>query len=117
MLKLKEFFITSVLLMPAVVVAEAQAPEKPSTLESLIPFLLIFVMMYFLLIRPQVKKTKEHAALMGSLKQGDEVVTSGGLIGRVKSVSSNFIVLDVGMTNLKVLKANVTSITNEPKKT
>ncbi|GIX15006.1 MAG: preprotein translocase subunit YajC [Paracoccaceae bacterium] len=55
-------------------------------LEGLIPFILIFVIMYFLLIRPQQKKIKEHKAMIEALRRGDQVVTQGGLIGKVSKV-------------------------------
>ena len=57
-----------------------------SGLESFIPIILIFVIMYFLLIRPQQKKIKEHKLMVAALKRGDEVITSGGIIGRVERI-------------------------------
>ena len=54
-----------------------------------IPLILIFVIFYFFLIRPQQKKVKEHKAMVQSLKRGDKVVTSGGIIGRVERVMEN----------------------------
>ena len=51
-----------------------------------IPLILIFVIFYFFLIRPQQKKLKEHKAMVASLKRGDEVITSGGMIGRIDKV-------------------------------
>ena len=53
---------------------------------QILPFILIFAIMYFLLIRPQQKKVKEHKALVEAIKKGDEVVTQGGLIGKVTKV-------------------------------
>ena len=53
---------------------------------SLLPFVLIFVIMYFLVLRPQQKRVKEHAELVKNLRRGDTVVTSGGLIGKVTKV-------------------------------
>lgn len=91
------------------------AAAQPSLIESLVPFLLIFVMMYFLLIRPQMKKAKGQASLISSLKAGDEIVTSGGLIGRIKTVAETFVVVDMGTTNLKVLKDNISRLTNPTK--
>ena len=88
--------------------APAAAKAQPTLIENMIPFLLIFVLMYFLIIRPQVKKSKEHQKLMEGLQIGDEVVTTGGLIGRIRSVSDTFIVLDLGSTTVKVLKDNIT---------
>jgi len=54
-----------------------------------VPLILIFVIMYFLLIRPQQKKMKEHQALVAGLRRGDEVVTQGGLIGKVSKVKDD----------------------------
>ena len=92
--------------------AEASPPGKqPSALESMIentfPLLLIFVMMYFFMIRPQANKAKEQAALLKNLKPGDEIVTSGGIIGRVRSVAEAFISIDSGGSHMKVLKEHV----------
>jgi preprotein translocase subunit YajC len=53
---------------------------------TILPFILIFAIMYFLLIRPQQKKVKEHKALVEAVKKGDEVVTQGGLIGKITKV-------------------------------
>ncbi len=54
-----------------------------------VPLILIFVIMYFLLIRPQQKKLKEHKAMVEALRRGDQVVTQGGLIGKVAKVKDN----------------------------
>ena len=67
--------------------------------------------MYFLIIRPQVKKTKEHTDLLQGLKPGDEIVTSGGIIGKIRSNSGDFVSLDVGSTTLKVMKENIAGLT------
>lgn len=82
--------------------------KQPSMLESMIPFGFILIIMYFLIIRPQAKKAKEHTSLLDSLKPGEEIVTSGGIIGKVKSVSPDFITIDVGSTTLKVVKDSIT---------
>jgi preprotein translocase subunit YajC len=55
-------------------------------LTSLLPFVLIFVIMYFLILRPQQKKVKDHQAMIGSLRRGDQVTLSGGVIGRITKV-------------------------------
>ncbi len=60
--------------------------EGPSAFGQLIPLLLIIAIMYFLLIRPQQKKAKEHQAMVAALKRGDRVITQGGLIGKVTKV-------------------------------
>lgn len=63
--------------------AEAAAPAAGSPLASMLPLVLVFFVFYFLLVRPQQKRMKEHQALLGALKKGDEVVTGGGLVGRI----------------------------------
>lgn len=89
---------------------------QPSVFETLvIPLAFFFLIMYFLLIRPQSKKAKEHANMMNNLKSGDEVVTTGGLIGRIKSISDTFVTIDVtANTAVKVLKSHI-SATTKPK--
>ena len=67
--------------------AQAAGGGDPnSMLMSLLPFALIFVIMYFLILRPQQKKVKDHAELVKNIRRGDTVITSGGLIGRVTKV-------------------------------
>jgi preprotein translocase subunit YajC len=68
---------------------------------SLIPLVLIFVIFYFLLIRPQQKKAKEHKAMIASLKKGDKIVTSGGIYGVIEAVSANTVTVKVS-ENVKV---------------
>ncbi|OQW57025.1 MAG: preprotein translocase subunit YajC [Proteobacteria bacterium SG_bin9] len=64
----------------------AGAGDTSSMLMSLLPFALIFVIMYFLILRPQQKKIKDHNELVKNLRRGDTVVTSGGLVGKVTKV-------------------------------
>jgi preprotein translocase subunit YajC len=72
-------------------------------LGMLLPIVLIFVIMYFLMIRPQQKKHREHQAMLGSLKKGDRVITTGGLLGTVLNIKEkeNIVVLKLG-ENIKV---------------
>ena len=58
----------------------------PNMLTSLLPFVLIFVIMYFLILRPQQRRVKQHAELVKNVRKGDTVITSGGLVGRVTKV-------------------------------
>ena len=69
--------------------AQAAGGDTASALTSLIPFILIFGIMWFLLIRPQQKKMKEHRQMVDNLKRGDQVVTSGGLIGKITKVKDD----------------------------
>jgi preprotein translocase subunit YajC len=67
-----------------------------------VPLILIFVIMYFLLIRPQQKKVKEHQAMISALRRGDEVVTAGGLIGKITKVKDDAEVEVELVTGMKV---------------
>ena len=68
--------------------AQAGAPAQPSLMAQLLPLLLLGVLFYFMLIRPQMKRNKEHRELVGGLSKGDEIVSSGGLAGRVTEVAT-----------------------------
>ncbi len=75
--------------------AMAQDGGEPSVLASFIPLILIVVIFYFLLIRPQMKRSKQHRELVAGLKVGDEVVTAGGLLGRVGEVGDSFLTVEI----------------------
>jgi len=62
---------------------------------GLLPILLMFVVLYFLMIRPQMKRAKEHKAMIEALQKGDEVVTSGGMVGRVAKVGDGYVTLEI----------------------
>lgn len=70
-------------------------------ISSLLPLVLIFVIFYFLLIRPQQKKAKEHRQMVENLKKGDKIITSGGIYGVVDNVGANTIILKIA-ENVKV---------------
>ena len=81
-----------------------------------IPLILIFVIFYFFLIRPQQKKIKEHKLMVSSLKRGDDVVTSGGIIGKVEKVYDDDKV-DISISDnvsVKIIKSTVQSLLNNP---
>lgn len=95
---------------------EAQKTAQPSMMEMLIMPLGFLFIMYFLIIRPQQRKAKEHSNLLGNLKAGDEVITSGGLIARVKSVADSFVTVEIAPnTNVKVTKSSILSLTKAEK--
>lgn len=72
------------------------APAAPAgDLMSFLPMIIIFVLFYFMLIRPQMKQAKEQKAMIDALKAGDEVATSGGIIGKVTKVSDSFISVQI----------------------
>ena len=76
------------------VIAQA-APGEGNALVGMLPIILMFVILYFLMIRPQMKRQKEHRKLVENLAKGDEVITTGGLLGRITKVSDNYISMEV----------------------
>ncbi len=75
--------------------AQAAGAAQPNALMQMLPLVLIFVVFYFLLIRPQTKRAKEHRAMVAALAVGDEVVTGGGLLGKVTEVSDQFLTVEI----------------------
>ena len=69
---------------------------------SFVPIILIFAIMYFLMIRPQQRKVKEHKAMVEAVRRGDQVVTSGGLIGKVVKVADGEVEVELPPSNVKV---------------
>jgi preprotein translocase subunit YajC len=69
--------------------------DMASSLGTLLPLVLMFVVLYFVMIRPQMKRQKEHRAMIEALAKGDEVATAGGLIGKVTRLGDNFIGLEL----------------------
>jgi len=67
----------------------------PSQLISFLPLVLVFIIFYFLLIRPQQKKSKEHQQMLSKLKKNDEVMTSGGIYGKVTALTDNIVTLEI----------------------
>ncbi|PPE66626.1 preprotein translocase subunit YajC [Caldimonas caldifontis] len=83
-------------------ISEAFAQAAPaaqggteSTLLSLLPLVLMFVVLYFIMIRPQMKRQKEHKAMVEALAKGDEVVTAGGLLGKIAKLGESYLHVEV----------------------
>jgi len=82
--------------------AYAQAQDAaPGGLMSFLPLIVIFAVFYFMLIRPQMKRAKEHKQLVSQLAKGDEVITNGGLLGKITDVSDSFVTLELA-DNIKI---------------
>ena len=78
---------------------------------QIMPLVLIFFVFYFLIIRPQQNKVKEHAAMVAAVKKGDEVVTQGGLIGKVSKVSDEEGTIDFGNNvNIRAVKTTLAHV-------
>lgn len=78
---------------------------------QLLPFILIFVVFYFLLIRPQQQRVKKHREMVESLRRGDEVVTSGGLIGKITRVADNELTVELAQgVRVKVVRHTISEV-------
>jgi preprotein translocase subunit YajC len=75
--------------------AAAAGGDLQSTVMSMLPLVLMFVVLYFVMIRPQMKKQKEHKAMIDALTKGDEVVTAGGVLGKVSKMGESYVGLEV----------------------
>ncbi len=87
-----------------------------SALVQFLPLVLIFVVFYFLLIRPQQKKQKDHRTMLGALRRGDRIVTGGGILGAVsKVVSPEEVEVDIASgVRVRVLRSTITSVLAKP---
>ena len=91
--------------------AHADALGFGGNLTSFLPLVLMFVVMYFLMIRPQQKRAKEQRAMMDALTKGDEVVTAGGMLGRVSKVVDAYVTIEVATgTEITVQKSAITTL-------
>jgi preprotein translocase subunit YajC len=102
-MEILDFFIAS---------AHAQdAVTQPGGLMSFLPLIIIFVIFYFLLIRPQMKRAKEHKNLVANLNTGDEVVTNGGLLGKITKVGESFVTVELAENvRVRIQKHAVASV-------
>jgi preprotein translocase subunit YajC len=75
--------------------APAAGGDLQSSLTGMLPLVLMFVVLYFVMIRPQMKKQKEHRAMIDALAKGDEVVTAGGVLGTVSKIGDNYVGLEI----------------------
>jgi preprotein translocase subunit YajC len=95
-----------VLISPAY--AQAPAAGGDAGLMSFLPIILMFVLLYFLMIRPQMKRAKEHKKLLDELQKGDEVVALGGVLGKIIELSEQYVTLEIaGNTQIVVQRPSV----------
>ena len=94
--------------------AQAPAAADPGlmgNLSTFLPLILMFVVMYFLMIRPQQKRAKEQRSMMDALAKGDEIITAGGILGRVSKVTDTYVTLEVASnTEIVVQKNSITTL-------
>ncbi len=109
------FFIASAI---AADITTSAATQPPSLLMNIMPFIMIFLVCYLLIIRPQMKKQKEHQTMISSIHRGEKVVTGGGIIGTVVKVEdddSDILHVEIAPNvKIRVIKSTVTSIVSRP---
>jgi preprotein translocase subunit YajC len=99
---------------PLYIAQAAPAPAAPSLFGSLMPIILLFAAMYFLMIAPQRKKQKAHEKMLSELKTGDEVVTNGGIFGQITNVKDDRFVIRVSdNTKIEVGKSFISTVLNK----
>ncbi len=99
--------------MPFISSAFAQSPTTASQsgLMSFLPLIAMFAVLYFIMIRPQMKRHKEHRTMLAALAKGDEVTTGGGLVGKVAQVGETYIHLEIAQgVEITLQKSAVTAI-------
>ncbi|MEP6898511.1 MAG: preprotein translocase subunit YajC [Rhodanobacter sp.] len=96
---------------PVIAQAAAAQPAGGGGMQMIIMMVVLFGLMYFMMIRPQMKRQKEHRALIAGLSKGDEVVTNGGIAGRVDEVGETFITVEIAANvTVKVQKGSVSQV-------
>lgn len=98
------------LLSVAWAAAEA-TPKEPHFVEKMMPLLFIFLLFYFLLLRPMQKKQKNHQTLVNQLKKGDSVITSSGILGIIYGLTDKFVTLEVSdNVRIRILRSQIASL-------
>ena len=87
--------------------AQGAAGSTEQQLFSFLPIILMFVVLYFLMIRPQMKRAKETKAMLEALQKGNEVVTAGGIVGRIIKVGDGYVTLEVARAGNEAIEMNV----------
>ena len=91
--------------------APAAAQQQPGLLEALFPFIILFIVFYFLLIRPQSKRAKEHKAMVSALSKGDEIISQGGVYGKITEVSEDYLQVEIAdNVEVKLQRAAIASL-------
>lgn len=97
--------------------AGAATAEKPSFLLQMFPFIALFFIFYFFIIRPQAKRQKLQQEFLTTLKRGDEVLTSGGILGTIEGLTDKFVTLEVASgVRIRVLRSQVSGTVKEVEK-
>jgi preprotein translocase subunit YajC len=91
--------------------AYAQAAGGDPGFMGLLPIVLMFVLLYFLMIRPQMKRAKDHKQMVEALQKGDEVITAGGVVGRISRMTDGYVILEIAAnTEISVQRTAVQTL-------
>ena len=105
---MKRYLILLPFLTPVMAMAQTATPQQPGMLEALFPFVIMFVILYFVLLRPQMRKQKEHQSFVTSIKRGDEIITQTGILGRIEGLTEQFVTLEIADgVRIKMLRSQV----------
>lgn len=104
------------------IIQQAQASDKvakkPTIIEQFMPFVFIIVIVYFLLIRPNQKRVKKHKEFTQTLKRGDGVLTTGGILGKIDGLADKHVILEISSAaKIRVLRSHISSYSEEQKVT
>jgi preprotein translocase subunit YajC len=90
--------------------------EGGSAFAQFIPIILIFVIFWFLIIRPQQRKAKAHRALVAELKKGDDVITDGGILGTIQKVADDFVTLEIASkVPIRIMRSRISEVVKQGK--
>ena len=110
----ESIFSLFTIFMVSPVWAQAESSEGPGFLMQAFPFLAMFFIFYFLMMRPQIKKQKTHQEFLQKLKKGDRVLTSSGIFGTIEGLTDKYVTLEIADdVNIRVLKAHVSQPVKE----
>ena len=89
-------------------------PATPTALEQFFPFIILGLLFYFLLIRPQQRRNKQHRDFLSKIKRGDEVLTNSGIYGKIEGLTDSFVILEVAENvRIRIAKSQIAAYTGE----
>lgn len=105
---LKFILLSNFVLAQTATTTAPAAGQQPSMLEAVFPFVVMFVILYFMLLRPQMKKQKQQQTFVSSLKRGDEVITHSGILGKIEGLTDQFVTLEIAdSVRIKMLRSQI----------
>ncbi|MEQ1664388.1 MAG: preprotein translocase subunit YajC [Bdellovibrionales bacterium] len=99
---------------PSAFAQTASGAAGPNLMEQMVPFVVIFGIFYFHIIRPQSKRNKDHLNFLTNMKRGDSVITSGGIYGKIEGITEKFVTLEISEgVDIRILKSQIASTVND----